>query len=79
MQNNTLSGKPLSGKPYQGKKSTELISVLNDTVKTMNYIKANALHLKLFHLCDNMDVYQKQLLYMLGPMVIKGKSSVENV
>lgn len=49
------------------------------TVKTMNYIKVNVLHFKLFCLCDNMEADHQQLLPMLGTMVIQGESCVENV
>lgn len=41
----------------------ELKSVLNEAVKTVNFIKARALNSRLFHnLCDEMDSVHKQLL-----------------
>lgn len=39
---------------------------MNHLKNTTNYINANALHLKLLCLCDNMEVDHKQQLYILA-------------
>ena len=49
----------------------ELNSVLNDVVKVINHIKANALNSRLFtQLCEEMDTEHRRLLLYRNKMVI---------